>query len=215
MDGGGVRIIPNGIVEASYADSQASAKAINVGSHFGLRVGSYFLFVGVLRYYKGLHILLEAMRQLDREVVIAGEGPERSALETLAQTLPPGRVRFLGQVSDAEKMALIQNCCALVLPSHLRSEAFGMVLVEAMMCSRPVISCEIGTGTSYVNADGVTGLVAAPNSPQALAEAMQRLIGDEAFAKRAGQAARERYERLFSGEALGQAYSALYREVLG
>jgi rhamnosyl/mannosyltransferase len=103
----------------------------------------------------------------------------------------------------------------LVLPSHLRSEAFGMVLVEAAMIGKPMISCEINTGTSFVNADGETGFVVEPGSPRALAEAMSRLLEDEALALQMGQAARRRYEQLFSGAALGQAYARLYRKVAG
>jgi rhamnosyl/mannosyltransferase len=88
-----------------------------------------------------------------------------------------------------------------------------MVLVEAAMFSKPMISCEIGTGTSYVNADGETGIVVSPESPAELARAMNHLIEDKALAQRYGQAARLRYERMFSGEALGKAYAALYQDV--
>ncbi len=79
------------------------------------------------------------------------------------------------RVSEAEKEALLELCLALVLPSHLRSEAYGVVLVEAARAGRPMISCEIGTGTSFVNRDGETGLVVAPADPAALADAMRRL----------------------------------------
>ena len=90
-----------------------------------------------------------------------------------------------------------------------------MVLVEASMLGKPMISCEIGTGTSYVNLHGVTGLVVPPASHEALAEAMKCLLGDYNMANSMGLAARVRYEKLFSGPALGQAYSSLYREVCG
>lgn len=101
----------------------------------------------------------------------------------------------------------------MVLPSHLRSEAFGMVLVEAEMFGKPMICCEIGSGTSYVNEHGVTGLVVPPEQPDALAKAMQALLADDALAGRMGQAARARYEAMFSGPALGDAYRSLYRSV--
>lgn len=122
-------------------------------------------------------------------------------------------VILAGQVSIEEKVALLQRCRGLVLPSYLRSEAFGMVLVEAAMFGKPMVSCEIGTGTSFVNADGKTGFVVEPGSPGALAEAMNRLLADEVFAFHMGRAARARYERLFSSEALGREYAALYNEV--
>jgi len=74
-----------------------------------------------------------------------------------------------------------------------------------------MISCEIGTGTSFVNADGETGIVVKPDDTAALAAAMNRLFEDESLAKQYGAAARKRYEKLFSANALGAAYAALYR----
>jgi len=88
-----------------------------------------------------------------------------------------------------------------------------MVLVEAAMLGRPMVSCEIGTGTSYVNLDGQSGFVIKPESPQALAEALQRLLSDSELVTRLGHGARARYERMFSGPALGKAYSLLYRDI--
>ncbi len=88
-----------------------------------------------------------------------------------------------------------------------------MVLLEASMFGRPLISCEIGTGTSYVNAHEETGFVIEPQSPAALALAMNTLLNDDALSARMGVAARSRYEKLFSGPALGRAYADLFREV--
>jgi rhamnosyl/mannosyltransferase len=136
-------------------------------------------------------------------------------LQALATEAAASNVVFAGQVSDAEKVALLQGCRALVLPSHLRSEAYGMVLVEAAMFGKPLVSCEIGTGTSFVNAHEETGFVVAPESPEALNAAMQTLLMDERLAGVMGAAARARYDRLFSGPALGQAYAGLFKEVAG
>lgn len=204
-----VRIIPLGIDERSYppADETFIERA-------GLGDSEpFFLFVGVLRYYKGLHGLIRAAREVAARIVIAGTGPEEAALRETARELGADNVVFVGQVSDAEKVALLQSCRALVLPSHLRSEAFGMVLVEAAMFGKPMISCEIGTGTSFVNAAGETGFVVPPDDPQALARAMNRLLADGDLVSALGASARRRYERLFSGTSLGREYSALFREV--
>jgi rhamnosyl/mannosyltransferase len=223
-----VHVIPLGIVEESYRGAITAATDINPARRFGesLRAlppsghfgaggaGNYFLALGVLRYYKGLHVLIDAASQSGVPVIIAGDGPERASLERRAQILN-APVAFIGQVSDAEKMALLRDCAALVLPSHLRSEAFGMVLVEAAMMSRPLISCEIGTGTSFVNLHLHTGLVVPPADVVALAGAMRTLASDAALRARYGGNARRRYEALFAGPQLGQAYSALYRSILG
>jgi rhamnosyl/mannosyltransferase len=206
-----IRVIPLGIDEASYPAVQSD----QILSRFGLREDvPFFLFIGVLRYYKGLHTLLRAAADVGAPLVIAGSGPEGGALREQAQRLGLSNVVFAGQVTDEEKVALLKQCSALVLPSHLRSEAFGMVLVEASMFGRPMITCEIGTGTSFVNVDGETGLVVPPESPEALAGAMNMLLADEDACRRFGATARLRYERLFSGPALGRAYAELYREVL-
>ena len=88
-----------------------------------------------------------------------------------------------------------------------------MVLVEAAMCGRPMISCDIGTGTSFVNVHEETGIVVKPKSSCELARAMNILHNDDALSDRMGRAARSRYERLFSGAVLGRAYADLYCEV--
>ena len=205
-----VRVIPNGIVEESYS-KEADA---GVFDRIGLFRGEpYFLFIGVLRYYKGLHTLVQAARHVGARIIIAGSGPEDRNLKELANGLGANNIIFAGQISEGEKVALLQSCRALVLPSHLRSEAFGMVLVEAAMFGRPQISCEIGTGTSFVNAHEESGIVIPPENPDELGRAMSHLLGDPSLADRMGLAARARYERLFSGNALGNAYADLYREV--
>jgi glycosyltransferase involved in cell wall biosynthesis len=205
-----VRVIPLGIEESSYLKDGDDA----VFNRLGVNADEpYFLFIGVLRYYKGVHFLVRAARTLGAKVVIAGSGPEGASLQALAADAGAGNVVFAGQVTDAEKVALLKRCRALVLPSHLRSEAFGMVLVEAAMFGRPLISCEIGTGTSYVNAHEETGFVVDPESPEALALAMTTLLIDDKLTARMGEAARNRYEKLFSGPALGQAYAGLFREI--
>ena len=206
-----VRVIPLGIDEDSYPCAGDDGVFERVGVNAD---EPFFLFVGVLRYYKGLDFLIRGAKNLGTRVVIAGSGPEGHRLMALAQECQSSHVVFAGQVSDAEKVALMKRCRALVLPSHLRSEAYGMVLVEAAMFGRPLVSCEIGTGTSFVNAHEETGFVVPPEDPLALNVAMNTLLADESLADRMGLAARKRYERLFSGEALGKAYSALYRDVM-
>lgn len=206
-----VRVIPLGIDESTYfqSDDKGILKRLYLDDG-----EPFFLFIGVLRYYKGLHTLVQASGSVGARVVIAGSGPEEANLQKQVRQLGLSNVIFAGQISEAEKVVLLKQCRALVLPSHLRSEAYGMVLVEASMFGKPMISCEIGTGTSFVNADGQTGLVVPPESPVDLALAMNRLADDKSLALQYGKAARLRYEEMFSGAALGQAYSNLYREVV-
>lgn len=206
-----VRVIPFGIVEGSYSRDEDDGVFDRIGMK---RSEVYFLFIGVLRYYKGLHTLVQAARHVGARIVIAGSGPEDSKLKQLAEREGAKNIIFAGQISEGEKVALLQSCQALVLPSHLRSEAFGMVLVEAAMFGKPQISCEIGTGTSFVNAHGETGIVVPPEAPDDLALAMDQLLRETSTAETMGLAARARYQRMFSGDALGKAYSDLYREIV-
>lgn len=207
--GGKVDVVPIGLTPSSYPapndDCLAATRA-----RFGDR---FFLYVGVLRYYKSVHVLLDAMRGAPFRAVIAGEGPEGPALRRQAKQLGLDNVSFAGRVSDETKVALLRLCRALVFPSAMRSEAFGVTLLEAAMQGRPMVSTEQGTGTSYVNLHGKTGLVVAPNDPPALHDAMQRFHGDASLAAKMGQEARHRFEAEFTGERMGQRYARMYRVV--
>ena len=88
--------------------------------------GRFFLFVGMLRYYKGLPYAIEALRGTDMRLVILGAGPMEAALKKQAASLPAGQVLFVGPLPDEDKFALLGACEALIMPSHLRSEAFGL-----------------------------------------------------------------------------------------
>lgn len=203
-----VRVIPLGIDASTY---QKWEDASILGRLNLSNSELFFLFIGVLRYYKGVHYLIEAALHIKAKVVVAGSGPELAKLKVQAQQLGASNIIFAGQINDEEKVFLLRHCRALVLPSHLRSEAYGMVLVEASMFGKPMISCEIGTGTSFVNADGVTGIVIPPENSQALAKAMELLLENDALVSQFGDSARIRYQEMFSGEKLAHAYCELYR----
>jgi glycosyltransferase involved in cell wall biosynthesis len=204
-----VGVIPLGIDEAGYPKPAPEALR-----RWRERLGeNFFLFVGVLRYYKGLHTLVEAARGFSGRVVIAGEGPEREELEKEATARGLRNVEFLGHISDEDKVCLLQLCRAFVFPSHVRTEAFGMSLVEASMCAKPMITCEIATGTSYVNEAGVTGHVVPPEDVLRLRGAMQDLSDRAEAARQMGLAARARFERLFTADAMAERYDALYRKI--
>ena len=173
----------------------------------------FFLFVGVLRYYKGLHILLDAVADLDYPVVIVGAGPIEAELKAHAARLGLTHVLFVGFLDDADKVALLTLCYAMVFPSHLRSEAFGISLLEGAMYGKALISSEIGTGTSYINVHDETGLVVPPSDAAAFREAMVTLWNNPALAHAMGRRAAERYSKLFTAERMASNYMALYREL--
>jgi hypothetical protein len=102
----------------------------------------------------------------------------------------------------------------VAFPSHLRSEAFGISLLEGAMYGKPMISSEIGTGTTYINIDGETGLVVPPSDPQAFGEAMRTLWDNPELAQAMGKRAEARYWELFTAEQMARSYTALYHELV-
>lgn len=203
-------VVPYGLDQAAYP-----AVSTLTQEKWRQRVPEkFFLFVGVLRYYKGLDTLLSALEGVDYPVVILGAGPQELELKAQAEKLQLRNVLFVGRLDDEDKACLLQMCYALVFPSHLRSEAFGISLLEASMYGKPMISCEIGTGTTFVNIDEETGLAVPPNAPQALREAMRRLWDNPEQVERFGVNAKARFQQLFTAEHMCASTAQVYRDVL-
>jgi glycosyltransferase involved in cell wall biosynthesis len=204
------RIITYGLDKTTYPPPDPERLA-----YWRDKVGiKFFLFVGVLRYYKGLHVLLDAVENTDYPVVIVGAGPIELELKAHAARLGLNHVMFVGALDDADKVALLTLCYAMAFPSHLRSEAFGISLLEGAMFGKPMISSEIGTGTTYINIDGDTGLVVPPDDSPAFGAAMRTLWENPALAEAMGKRAALRYEELFTAERMAANYAALYRELV-
>lgn len=123
------------------------------------------------------------------------------------------RAVFVGRVPDADLPAYYHACDLFVLPASHRSEAFGLVQLEAMACGKPVICTELGTGTSFVNVHGETGLVVPPRNPEALAAAINSLLADEPMRRRMGQRANERAKQ-FSAKTMIEKTMDLYNELM-
>jgi O-antigen biosynthesis rhamnosyltransferase len=205
-----VRVIPIGLDPSTYPTSDAGTV-----ERWRNQVGDkFFLFVGVLRYYKGLHVLLEALNGIDYPLVIVGAGPTESELRTHARRIGLSNVRFLGAISDQDKAAILELSFAVVFPSHLRSEAFGISLLEGAMFGKPMISSEIGTGTSFINVNGCTGTIIPPDNPIALRDALVGLYENPEIAHAMGTNARHRFEQHFTAESMTDAYINLYSAML-
>jgi rhamnosyl/mannosyltransferase len=173
------------------------------------------LFVGRLVPYKGVDVLLRAVKGLDAETIIVGDGPCRVPLTGLASDLGLNeRVRFVGETTEEQLQAWYHACDVLVLPSVSRQEAFGMVQLEAMLCGHPVVSTELGTGSSWVNQHEHTGLVVPPGDVGALRDALSRLVNDPELRDRLGDAARARVLEMFTAETMCRSTLSLYRDVM-
>lgn len=201
-------VIPLGIDIHRFGTPDRN-KSGNIRAHYG---GSQLvLFVGRLRYFKGLRYLIEAMKSVDAHLLIIGTGPEGEYLKEKVKEDHLGNVTFLNDVDDNELPHYYHACDIFVLPSSHRSEAFGTVLIEAMASGKPVISTELGTGTSFINVHGKTGLVVPPMDPVSLAAAMNRLLNDESLRKEYSANALRRAGQ-FSSDVLNKRIADLYRE---
>ncbi|WP_304573760.1 glycosyltransferase family 4 protein [Serratia sp. MYb239] len=205
-----VTVIPIGLDKATYPIPEQSRL-----DKWQQKIGQpFFLFIGTLRYYKGLHILLEAATGAPYPIVIVGAGPIENELREQAQQLGLKNVHFLGALPDEDKTALLMLSYGIVFPSHLRSEAFGISLLEGAMYRKPMISSEIGTGTTFINIDNQTGLVIPPSNPSALRKAMDKLWSEPKLAEEFGNKAYERYEAKFTSRQMVGAYAEIYTRLL-
>ena len=203
-----VRCIPLGLEDKH--DSSISQEKLN---EWKTKLPERFLlFVGVFRYYKGLKYLLEALEGLDCPVVLIGDGPEKEALWALKDKLNLKNLFFLGQLDDQNKNAVLTLASGVILPSHLRSEAFGLSLLEGAMFGKPLISCEIRTGTSYINQDGVTGWVVQPEDKISLRNALTQWYENPEKSLEFGKNARNRYLELFQASKMIESYMDIYQD---
>ena len=202
------RIVPYGIpLEQFAADSEAQARADQLRARYR---GSLVLFVGRLTYYKGLSVAIEAMRRVKATLLIVGTGVLEADLRRQIRGLRlEEKVVMLGPVDDAALNACYRACDVCVLPSTHRSEAFGLVMLQAQACARPVVCSDL-PGLSTVNVPGHTGLVVPPGDPEALAEAITRLLDDPGLRGRMGQAGRDQVERFFTAETMIRRLEEVY-----
>lgn len=182
-----VRIIPFGI-RAEQFETADPAAVEEIRAQYGPRI---VLGVGRLVYYKGFDYLLRAMERVDARLVILGDGPLRADLEARAAELGIGdRVAFPGQVPELAPWYHAAE--VFVLPAIARSEAFGLVQLEAMAAGTPVVNTRLDSGVPFVSRDGESGLTVPPEDTDALAAALDRLLGDDALRARLGEGGRAR-----------------------
>lgn len=203
------RVIPFGVPLEEF-DRFDPAEVARIRARFGPHI---VLGVGRLIYYKGFEHLVRAMKDVDAHLLVVGEGPLRGALEDESMRAGvAGRVTFLGHVEDA--VPYFRAADVFALPSVARSEAFGIVQLEAMACGKPVVNTALDSGVTFVSVDGVTGLTVPPADSDSLAAALNKLFKDPALRALYGRAARARVEREFDLETMGRSTLRLYEEVM-
>jgi rhamnosyl/mannosyltransferase len=207
------RTIPYGVDPIMQADSPQIDQAVaQIRQHFS---GPLILAVGRLVYYKGFEFLIKAMPKIPGATcLIVGDGPLRAQLEALTDLLGlRGRVHFLGEFGGADLVPYYRAAQVFAFPSIARSEAFGIVQLEAMANGVPVVNTALDSGVPHVSLHERTGLTVAPRDPDALAVAVSRLISDEALRVRFGNAGREGVRTGFSGDVMCRKVLDLYREL--
>ncbi|RMH03119.1 MAG: glycosyltransferase [Nitrospirae bacterium] len=212
-DPGKVQVVHFGIDVDRFAAPQPPKRVEQLRRQLGGDVLA--LFVGRLRYYKGVEVFLQALAHATQVTgVIVGSGGLEQELHARARSLDLGsRVRFAGSVPDDLLPLYYQAADMFVLPSIHRSESLGIVLLEAMASGLPLISTELGTGTSYVNQHRRTGLVVPPRDPLALAAAMETLANDANLRKKLGAAAQARAQAEFNIHRMVAQVEAVYESL--
>jgi rhamnosyl/mannosyltransferase len=204
-------VIPYGIALEQFEQCDPAAVA-RLRQKFGERL---VISVGRLVYYKGFEYLIQAMSRVNGRLLLIGDGPLRGKLEELADSIGVrDKVIFAGEIQNQDVIPYYHAADVFALASVARSEAFGIVQIEAMAAGLPVVNTKLDSGVPFVSLHEQTGLTVPPQDPEALAAAITRLLDDPALRARYGQAARLRARREFSLETMTSRVTGLYHEVL-
>ncbi len=208
------RVVPYGLPLQGAMDAPAvrGRTAELRAQHQGRKI---VLFVGRLVYYKGVDVLLQAMKGVDADLVLVGSGPLEGELRESAKDLGIAQtVHFLPTLPDHELHAWYKAADVFCLPSVARSEAFGLVQLEAHAAGTPVVSTDLATGVPYVNRDGETGLLVTPGDVTALRDGLVRLLADDVLRARLGHQAKARALRDFTVQRMVKDTLTVYREAM-
>jgi glycosyltransferase involved in cell wall biosynthesis len=205
-------VVPFGFDFSRFREAPAMASEIRA------RYPGKFLVFALGRhvYYKGFDYLIRALPLVPQvQVLLGGRGPLTEELTQLAEEQGVrDRSGFVGRIPESQLPGYYHACDVFCMPSVERSEAFGIVQLEAMACGRPVVCCELNNGVTWVNRDGETGLVVPPADTEALAAALRRLFDEPDLRARLGAQARRRALETFSVEQMRVGTLDVYRRVL-
>jgi rhamnosyl/mannosyltransferase len=204
------RVIPYGVRPEAFQNRDSQA-VFEIKHRFGSRL---LLSVGRLVYYKGIEYLVRAMAGVDATLLIVGDGPLRTELEAVARAAGVAeRVHFLREIDDV--VPYYHAADVFVLPSTERSEAFGIVQLEAMACGTPVINTQLASGVPFVSRHGISGLTVAPKDPAALRRAIVSLLENRELRERLGAAAHQLVLREFTARRMADETLRVYEQVSG
>lgn len=202
-------VIPLGIPVERF-DVVDEEVVADLRRRYGTRI---VLGVGRMVYYKGFEYLLRAMKTIDAHLLLIGDGPLKNDLEHMASLLGiSDRVTFLGDIKDVRPYYHAADVFAL--PSIARSEAFGIVQLEAMACGIPVVNTNIDSGVPFVSPHEISGLTVPVADTEALGKAITSLLDDPLRRQKLGKGGRNRVEQEFTLDAMTRKTLELYAKVL-
>jgi len=173
------------------------------------------LFVGRLRYYKGLHFLINAMQKIDAICLIIGNGPmERELISYVKKLSLEDKVFFKGSVTDEELVIYYHSADIFCLPSFLRSEAFGLCQIESMASGVPVVSTNLDTGVPFVNQHLKSGIVVPPANSDSLENAISTLLNNPSLRREMGEYAEFRAQKEFDISIMLEKIKSVYDNLL-
>jgi glycosyltransferase involved in cell wall biosynthesis len=187
---------------------KGKAKKVSESGHIIFALGRHV-------YYKGFDVLIEAMQNVDAQLILGGDGPLKAELRQQAERLGVShKVTFTGSIPEAHLAAYFNACDVFCLPSVEQSEAFGLVQLEAMACGKPVVCTQLNNGVNVVNQAGITGLAVPVRNATALTEALNTLLNNDALRSKLGQQAKTRAVSGYSLTAMSNSHAALYHMLL-
>jgi len=205
-------IIPIG-VEVNYSLSQDLKQQLN-DKYLGKKI---IYSLGRLCYYKGFEYLIDSAKYLDDSyvILIGGTGPlENKLSKQISKSNLGNKVKLLGKIAENEMGTYFSECTLFCLPSIEKSEAFGIVQIEAMSFSKPIIATTIkDSGVSWVNKHGYSGLNVEPKNAKQLANAIKSMCDDDVVLKQCSLNARQRFEDEFTSNLMINRVLDLYRSL--
>lgn len=171
--------------------------------------------LGRLVHYKGFRYLIEAAKYLgnDYVVLIGGTGPLKNELqEQIFNEKLAGKVELLGRVSEDDLPGYYAACSVFCMSSVQKTEAFGIVQIEAMSCGKPVVATRIpDSGVSWVNADEESGINVMPEDAKGLADAIMKITSNDEVYTKYSEKSLKRFKTLFTKELMIEKCLKIYR----
>ena len=202
-----IRVIPGGVDLSAFPEEMETS---DVNRKYNLEGKKLILFSGKLTKYKGVKYLIQAAKNIDAVIGIAGDGPERKNLENLVKELRLPNVRFFGFIDNHKLIKLYYRADICVVPS-VWDEPLGLVVLEAMATKTPVVVTRKG-GIPLAVRDGVNGLFIRPRNPKEISEKVNLLLKDEGLRIKIGQRARKTIIERFTWEKVAHRYERIYNE---